>query len=478
MPAQVFMVEVGNYVDQQKPRVGTLFTTDSYAVVTAAGYLNSVTQRQFEGGEFLRANYGTNSASAAIFTVSVSAGVYTLAPLSNPGEVSLIGTAVSGNIPKFSGTTGDIADSLASPSDATKTKFVMAGSAVQIGFMAKFVDTAGTVDDTAGTAINHGIIQSGLVAGGTAGQFVAYAPTTANGFLSLLAINAGGAFNTIISNSAMGQSSTISIPDPGAATALFLLSALTGAGVQHITSGGLQVDGGSFLAGLAAGGTAGSVTLYPATTANGFFKLLAVNAGGAFNTTVSNGVMGQSSVITIPDPGAATANFLLDAGAANLLAKQQVIGINEILIASVGTWTRTRIAQGNYVLRHTAADDTSVIGIDITEAIRTASSKGLRIDSIDVVYSIGTLALDAHTLTLDKIAYANNVAVSVTSVALTGSLSVATQAQPYATNIAVTTPAFDNTADSKYVLELTVDAAATSDYDFYGLVLKFSETVG
>lgn len=390
MAAQVYMVETGNYVDQQKPRQGTLFTTDSYGTVTAAGYLNSVTQRQFEGGEFIRANYGTNSASAAIFIVSVSAGIYTLTALSNPGEVSLIGTAVSGNIPKFSGTTGDIADSLASPSDATKTKFVMAGSAVQIGFMAKFIDTSGTVDDTAGTVINHGAIQSGLAAGGTAGQFIAYAPTTANGFLSLLAIDAGGAFNTIISNSAMGQSSTISIPDPGAATA----------------------------------------------------------------------------------------KFLLDAGANNLLAKQQVIGINEILIASVGTWTRTRIAQGNYVLRHTAADDTSVIGIDITEAIRTAASKGLRIDSIDVIYSIGTLALDAHTLTLDKIAYADNVAVAVTSVPLTGSLSVATQANPYVTNIAVTTPAFDNTADSKYVLELTVDAAATSDYDFYGLNLRFSETIG
>jgi hypothetical protein len=78
---------------------------------------------------------------------------------------------------------------------------------------------------------------------------------------------------------------------------------------------------------------------------------------------------------------------------------------------------------------------------------------------------------------LDRISYANNVAVSVNSVALTGSLSTATQANPYVTNIAVTTPAFLVTADSKYVLELTVNAALTSDYDFYGLNLRFSQTI-
>lgn len=155
----------------------------------------------------------------------------------------------------------------------------------------------------------------------------------------------------------------------------------------------------------------------------------------------------------------------------------QIVGINEILIASVGTWTRTRVAQGNYVLRHTAADDTSVIGIDITPQIRAAAGRGFKLASVDVVYSIGTLALDAHSMVLDHIAYANNVAVAVTSVPLTGSLATATQAQPYLSNLVVTTPAFDVTANSKYVAELTVDAAATSDYDFYGLNLHFTKSV-
>lgn len=155
---------------------------------------------------------------------------------------------------------------------------------------------------------------------------------------------------------------------------------------------------------------------------------------------------------------------------------QQFFGLSNVILASAGTWTRTRVAEGNYVLRHTAADDTSILGVDITPIIRLASGFGFKLSSMDVIYNIGTLALDAHSITLDKISYANNTAVLVTSVPLTGTLATATQAQPYLTNMAVTTPAFNNTTNSKYVAELTVNAAATSAYDFYGLNLRFTKT--
>jgi hypothetical protein len=252
---------------------------------------------------------------------------------------------------------------------------------------------------------------------------------------------------------------------------------------EGIVSGNLVVSGSitSTAGNVTSGsdGDAGTFIAYPGTADKGTLILSATANTGDTNTTITNAAMGQASVLSIPDPGAATANFLLDTGTANILTdNQKFIGINEILIASVGTWTRTRIAQGNYVLRHTAANDTSVIGIDITEAIRTTASKGLRLASIDVIYSIGTLALDAHAMVLDQISYANNAAVSVTSIPLTGSLATATQANPYVSNIEVATPAFLVTADSKYVLELTVDAAATSAYDFYGLNLRFSQTIG
>lgn len=177
----------------------------------------------------------------------------------------------------------------------------------------------------------------------------------------------------------------------------------------------------------------------------------------------------------IADANIIAANVLLTT--TDVTDYQQVVSLGSIISTSAGTWTRTRIAEGNYVLRHTAADDTTIMGIDITPQLRAAAGRGFKLASVDVVYSIGTLALDAHTLTLDSIAYANNVAAAVTSVPLTGSLSTATQANPYLTNVTVTTPAFLVTANAKYVLELTVNAAATSAYDFYGLNLHFTKSV-
>lgn len=254
-----------------------------------------------------------------------------------------------------------------------------------------------------------------------------------------------------------------------ATTASTFGQALTVAGALSSTAG--PITSGS-------SGDAGSFISYPATAANGTFIFEALNAGGAFNTTVRNSVMGQSSVVSIPDPGAATANFLLDTGAANILAKQEFLGINDVLTFGTGTWTTTRIAQGNYVQRHTPGDETSIIAIDITPQIRVAASKGFRLDSFDYMYGIAANALDAHSAVLDRIAYANNVAVSVTSVPITATLATAVQANPYLTNCTVTTPAFDVTADSKYVLEITVNNAAASEYDFYGIMLRFSETIG
>lgn len=213
--------------------------------------------------------------------------------------------------------------------------------------------------------------------------------------------------------------------------------------------------------------SSGVVTLAPLSSAG------EMSFSGA--AVVGNVPMATDTDGNQQDSGVPAANILQTT--TDVTDYQQIVGINEILIASVGTWTRTRIAEGNYVLRHTAAADTSVIGVDITPAIRAAAGRGFKLASFDVAYSIGTLALNAHSVVLDKISYANNTAVLVTSVPLTVTLATATQAQPYLTNAVVATPAFDVTANSKYVAELTVNAAATSAYDYYGLNLHFTKSV-
>lgn len=81
-------------------------------------------------------------------------------------------------------------------------------------------------------------------------------------------------------------------------------------------TGNFTATTGSFIAG--SSGNAGGLTMFPATAANGTFILAPVNAGAAFNTTLSNGVMGQSTVYTIPDIGAATGGVVVSTAAVRM----------------------------------------------------------------------------------------------------------------------------------------------------------------
>lgn len=154
---------------------------------------------------------------------------------------------VVGDFAVFDSTGGNIGDSGFLPSDATKTRVVMAGSATQIGYIAHFVDTTGTVDDTAGNVINAGNISAGL--SGTAGTLSSFSSTPGRGALVIAAVANTGNTNTTISNVAMGQASIISIPDPAAATARFLVGAsatplVSGNFPAASGTGGLVVDSG------------------------------------------------------------------------------------------------------------------------------------------------------------------------------------------------------------------------------------------
>lgn len=90
--------------------------------------------------------------------------------------------------------------------------------------------------------------------------------------------------------------------------------------------------------------SAGTVVSFPSTTASGKLILAAVNSAGAFNTTISNASMGQASVVSIPDPGASTANFLLNKGA------QSVAGATTFTGGLVVTTTNATITDVNVVL--------------------------------------------------------------------------------------------------------------------------------
>lgn len=136
------------------------------------------------------------------------------------GEVTL--PVVSGDFTVFDGTLGALSDAGYSASNPALTKVVMAGGTVVVGAIAKYTDTAGTIDDVAGTATNAGSIQAG--SSGVTGALISFPATAANGSLIVQAVNAGGAFNTTIASGTMGQSTVYTIPDIGASTGGIVVS--------------------------------------------------------------------------------------------------------------------------------------------------------------------------------------------------------------------------------------------------------------
>lgn len=88
------------------------------------------------------------------------------------------------------------------------------------------------------------------------------------------------------------------------------------------------ISGGNIQAGLS--GTAGFLASFPATLAKGSLRLTAVANTGDTLTTISNAAMGQASVISIPDPAGATADFVLAPAAlvnGNLVQASGTVGL-------------------------------------------------------------------------------------------------------------------------------------------------------
>jgi hypothetical protein len=170
---------------------------------------------------------------------------------------SVVGApVVVGDFAVFQSTSGNLEDLGYLPSDASKTVVVMAGSAVVSGRIAHFVDTAGTIDDTAAAVTNAGSIYAGL--SGTAGVIRSYPSAATSGYLGLTGVASAGDYGVQISNASFGQAAVISIPDPGASTANFLLDKGNGAAISvlNLKYGATpvaQVDPGSCTISAAAG---------------------------------------------------------------------------------------------------------------------------------------------------------------------------------------------------------------------------------
>lgn len=261
---------------------------------------------QLKGGQYISVSAGTVHAGAIVVLVEPlpgAIGVGDITFVSPEGGVS--GPTVAGDFAQFSDTVGTVTDNGLLPSNAAKDVVVMADAAVLVGHIATYVDTAGTISDDAGTAINGGNLQAGL--SGTAGGVFSFPAGAGLGSLRLVAVNSAGAFNVTISNASHGQSSVVSIPDGGQATAEFIIS--DSAGTQLITSGSLQISAGNLSVGSTAG-AAGALISFPAGAASGSLRLDAQNNAGDFAISIRNASHGQSTNYVISDIGEAAGSLL------------------------------------------------------------------------------------------------------------------------------------------------------------------------
>jgi hypothetical protein len=100
----------------------------------------------------------------------------------------------------------------------------------------------------------------------------------------------------------------------------------------------------------------------------------------------------------------------------------------------------------------------------------TAPAKGCQVTDVAVVYQVGVVSLTSATLSLNRVAYANAAAKTITNVPISATaLTLTSNANPYVAVRAVTTPTFETTDLSDLILEFSPVMANTGTLRVYGL---------
>jgi hypothetical protein len=211
---------------------------------------------------------------------------------SQGGDPAITGGTIDGAV------IGDSTPAAITGTDITATGTITDGTATIVGGA---IASATSVDS--GTVTATGAIQgqtvdatdglSAGVPGTTDGTLVLDTSGASTGTLGMTAVDNSGDYDVTISNAAHGQSSVISIPDSGQATANFVLDQ----GAQDISGSK------SFLDGIIVGADADAATLevYPATTNSGTLEIAAAdNAAADVKTTLQNAQAPLATTVTLP----------------------------------------------------------------------------------------------------------------------------------------------------------------------------------
>ena len=134
------------------PSIAYIQTSDTEAQVLAAGYLNQAVQSGLATFALPCICCVSTMASAGAqpvsgwYALSYSEGNWSLTSTVSPGNVIL--PTVVGDFAVFNNVDGTIEDLSYSPSNAAKTKVVMANAATVVGQLPMFTDVNGTIGDS------------------------------------------------------------------------------------------------------------------------------------------------------------------------------------------------------------------------------------------------------------------------------------------------------------------------------------------
>ena len=245
------------------PRTVRLVTTDSLTAITTAGYLNKAQRNgfQFQPSDFVFTSYGVTNGM----------------PYSGTQEMFTLSFAPNGQITMMQDSTNIVLPTIAN-------------------HIATYTNTSGTLSEDPATAISGGNIQAGL--SGTAGAFISYPGTSDKGYVEFVATANTGNTVTTFTNAAMGQTTEIITPDPGAASAKALLD--TGSG-QLVSGASLFLDKGT-------GTEASNVVTINNQAGVITSSSLTVTGTGTYIITLTNSEIAASSVVLLQWLGGTNAN--------------------------------------------------------------------------------------------------------------------------------------------------------------------------
>lgn len=164
---------------------------------------------------------------------------------------------------------------------------------------------------SASSLVYGGGVYAGL--SGTAGTLRSYSSTASRGYLGLTAVANTGDTATIISNVAMAQATTISIPDPVNAAARFLIAATatpftSGNLIKSSGTGGLVVDGGYKI-------LSGTTATYAGGGTSNAFVATGLTASYIVTATILTSTNSVAIAKAVPGTNTLTITFTADPGA-------------------------------------------------------------------------------------------------------------------------------------------------------------------